>query len=91
VPHLQALVQDHGRHGADHWPKDDPGDRRRPHHRGFLMHRTFRCDPIEVSEWKRQFLDGASELFTRGKKTKDKDEEQVKESELFQQYCYAEA
>jgi len=26
--------------------------------------------PIQVSQWKRQLLDGASELFTRGKKSK---------------------
>ncbi len=38
-----------------------------------------------MSQWKRQLLDGASELFTRGKKTKDKEEGQVKEAELFQQ------
>ena len=38
------------------------------------MQRTFRCDPIQVSQWKRQLLDCASELFTRGKKTKEKDE-----------------
>ena len=30
-------------------------------------------------------LDGASELFTRGKKTKEKDEGHAKEAELFQQ------
>jgi putative transposase len=47
--------------------------------------------PIQVSQWKRQLLDGASELFTRGKKTKDKEEGQAKETELFQQYCCAEA
>jgi transposase-like protein len=41
--------------------------------------------PIQVSQWKRQLLDGASELFTRGKKTKDKEEGQAKEAELFQQ------
>ena len=41
--------------------------------------------PIQVSQWKRQLLDGASELFTRGKKTKNKEEEQAKEAELFQQ------
>ena len=43
--------------------------------------------PIQVSQWKRQLLDGASELFTRGNKTKEKDEDegQAKESELFQQ------
>lgn len=39
--------------------------------------------PIQISQWKRQLLDGASELFTRGKKTKD--EVQVKEAALFQQ------
>lgn len=41
--------------------------------------------PIQVSQWKKQLLEGASELFTRGKKTKDKDEGQAKEAELFQQ------
>jgi transposase-like protein len=41
--------------------------------------------PIEVSQWKRQLLDGASELFTRGNKSKDKEEGQAKEAELFQQ------
>ena len=28
------------------------------------MQRTSRCDPIQVSQWKRQLLAGASELFT---------------------------
>jgi transposase-like protein len=46
--------------------------------------------PIQVSQWKRQLLDGASEVFTRGKQSKDKDEVQSKEAELFQQYCFAE-
>jgi hypothetical protein len=32
-----------------------------------------------VSQWKRQLLDGASELFIRGKQTKDKDEGQDQE------------
>lgn len=41
--------------------------------------------PIQVSQWNRQLLDGASELFTRGKKSKDKEEGQAKEAELFQQ------
>ena len=45
----------------------------------------MRCDPIQVSQWKRQLLDGASELFTLGKKTKDQEEGQAKEAELFQQ------
>jgi transposase-like protein len=30
--------------------------------------------PIQVSQWKRRLLDGASELFTRGKKSKDKED-----------------
>jgi putative transposase len=41
--------------------------------------------PIQVSQWKKQLLEGASELFTKGRKTKDKDEGQAKEAELFQQ------
>ena len=41
--------------------------------------------PIQVSQWKRQLLDGASELFTRGKQRKDTGESQAKEAELFQQ------
>ena len=41
--------------------------------------------PIQVSQWKRQLLEGASELFTRGKKTREKEESQAKEAELFQQ------
>ena len=41
--------------------------------------------PIQVSQWKKQLLDGASELFTRGKKSKDQEESQAKEAELFQQ------
>ena len=40
---------------------------------------------IQVSQWKRQLLDGASELFTRGKTSKGKQEGQAKEAELFQQ------
>ena len=35
--------------------------------------------PIQVSQWKRQLLENASELFGRGKRNKDK------EAELFQQ------
>jgi transposase-like protein len=50
-----------------------------------VKQRTSRCDPIQVSQWKRQLLDGASELFPRGKKTKDMEEGQAKEAELFQQ------
>ena len=41
--------------------------------------------PIQVSQWKKQLLEGASELFTRGRKTRDKEEGQAREAELFQQ------
>jgi putative transposase len=41
--------------------------------------------PIQVSQWKRQLLDGANVLFTRGKQSKDKEAGQAKEAELFQQ------
>jgi putative transposase len=41
--------------------------------------------PIQVSQWKKQLLEGASDLFTRGKMTQAKDESQAKEAELFQQ------
>ncbi|MEI6829774.1 MAG: transposase [Synechococcaceae cyanobacterium ELA445] len=41
--------------------------------------------PIQVSQWKKQLLESASELFTRGKKARVKDEGQAKEAELFQQ------
>ena len=37
--------------------------------------------PIQDSQWKKQLLDGASELLTRGKKSTGK----AKEAELFQQ------
>jgi transposase-like protein len=40
---------------------------------------------IQVSQWTRQLLDGASELFTRGSNSKDKEAVQAKEAELFQQ------
>ena len=40
---------------------------------------------IQVNQWKKQLLDGASELFTRGKTSKEKEEGQAKEAELFQQ------
>jgi putative transposase len=41
--------------------------------------------PIQVSQLKKQLLEGSSELFTRGKKPQAKDDGQVKEAELFQQ------
>ena len=41
--------------------------------------------PIQVSQWKKQSLEGSSELFTRGKKSQAKVEGQARKAELFQQ------
>jgi transposase-like protein len=41
--------------------------------------------PIWVNQWKRQLFDGGSELFSRGKTSKDKEEIQAKNTELFRQ------
>jgi transposase-like protein len=49
------------------------------------MQRTFRCNPIQVSQWKRQLLDGAGDLFSKGRKDKEKGEQQASEAELFQE------
>ncbi len=45
--------------------------------------------PIQVSQWKRQLLDGNKELFTRGSKSKDKEEVQAKKAEPYRQYCFS--
>ena len=41
--------------------------------------------PIQVSQWKKQLLESACELFKRGKKIETKAESQAKEAEQFQQ------
>lgn len=41
--------------------------------------------PIQVSQWKKQLQEDASDPFCPGKKSKDKGDSQAKESELFQQ------
>ena len=40
--------------------------------------------PIQVNQRKKRLLEGACDLFLRGKKTQDKDDQQARESELFQ-------
>ena len=41
--------------------------------------------PVQVSQWKKQLLEGSSELLTRRMKSQSKDEGQAKEAELFLQ------
>ncbi len=41
--------------------------------------------PSQVSQWKKQLLEGASELFGPGKKSWEKKDSLAKESELFHQ------
>ena len=41
--------------------------------------------PIQVSQWKKQLLDGAGDLFSKGRKDKEKGDQQAREAELFQE------
>ena len=41
--------------------------------------------PIQVSQWKKQLLDGAGDLFSKGRKDNEKGEQQAREAELFQE------
>jgi len=41
--------------------------------------------PIQISQWKKQLLEGSCELLTRGKKSQSKDDGQAQKAELFQQ------
>ncbi|WP_231594700.1 transposase [Synechococcus sp. CBW1107] len=41
--------------------------------------------PIQVSQWKKQLLEGAADLFSRGRKDKEKGDQQAREAELFQE------
>jgi putative transposase len=41
--------------------------------------------PIQVSKWKKQLLEGAGDLFSKGRKDKEKGELQNREAELFQE------
>ena len=51
---------------------------------GCALQRTSRCDPIQVGQWRKQLLDGTSELITRGKKARDKQGGQAKAKALLQ-------
>lgn len=39
----------------------------------------YQLQPTQISAWKREFLDGASEVFDKGKKSKKSEAEEEKE------------
>ncbi len=41
--------------------------------------------PIQVSQWKKQLLEGAGDLFGKGRKDKGRGDQQTREAELFQE------
>jgi transposase-like protein len=41
--------------------------------------------PVQVSQWKKQLLEGTGDLFSKGRKDKEKGELQNREAELFQE------
>jgi transposase-like protein len=41
--------------------------------------------PIQVSQWKKQLLESASDLFGKGRKDKERGDQQTREAELFQE------
>jgi transposase-like protein len=41
--------------------------------------------PIQVSQWKKQLLEGAGDLFGKGRKDKERGDQQSREAELFQE------
>ena len=45
----------------------------------------YALHPIQVSQWKKQLSDGARELFANSRRTKDKEEQQQRESQLYEQ------
>lgn len=45
----------------------------------------YALHPIQVSQWKKQLSDGARDLFANSRRTKDKEEQQQRESQLYEQ------
>ena len=41
--------------------------------------------PIQVSQWKKQLLESASDLFGKGRKDKERGDQLTREAELFQE------
>jgi len=41
--------------------------------------------PIQVSQWKKQLLESASDLFGKGRKDNERGDQRTREADLFQQ------
>lgn len=41
--------------------------------------------PIQVSQWKKQLLESASDLFGKGRKDNERGDQHTREADLFQQ------
>jgi putative transposase len=46
--------------------------------------RAFQVHPVQISQWKKQLLDGAESLFRDGRR-RDQDESQAIQAELYEQ------
>ena len=45
----------------------------------------YALHPIQVSQWKKQLSEGARDLFANSRRTKDKEDQQQRESQLYEQ------
>ena len=45
--------------------------------------KTFQVHPVQISQWKKQLLDGAESLFRDGRR-REREEEQATQSELYE-------
>jgi putative transposase len=48
------------------------------------LSRAFQVHPVQISQWKKQLLDGAESLFRDGRR-REREQEQVRQAELFEQ------
>jgi transposase-like protein len=46
--------------------------------------KSFQVHPVQISQWKKQLLDGAESLFSDGRR-RDKEDGQALQSELYEQ------
>jgi transposase-like protein len=46
--------------------------------------KAYQVHPVQISQWKKQLLDGAESLFRDGRR-RDRDESQVIQAELYEQ------